>query len=313
MITLYAKYNRERLSKFQIETTICRDGDRMLVKKRSLQSQAAQHIHTMYKNYLLLSQESTNIHLAAATMEGQDEITFEYIHGQSFADRLIDALMRKNTTQVIELLEQFAELLHHSSAVTVMPVEKLFGVTVNLTAETCLNTANIDFTFDNVFCFDGQPQPYAVIDYEWVFEQIPVSYILFRSLHYFAYHYVDLFTEQFPLEQAYNCLGVTLQHIAIFEQVEHGFQQYVYGSSRPYRIPDNYGKKHEYFADVYHNSKELPRVWEWGKGLENTVRELGYQLFEREQEINDYKNSRGYKLLCRYYRVRDAVRNLCGR
>jgi hypothetical protein len=322
MKTVYIQYNRERLPQFQTETAICQEGGRIWARKRPLHTQAVRHMQNMYQNYLLLCREYSGVHIAAAEMGENSQITFEYIAGQSFETRIVEALVCRDKDQIQVILQQYVDVISKIGAVTVMPVPELFGVTVGLADEVCLNTANIDLSFSNIFHTNNSLNQYSIIDYEWVFKYIPVSYILFRSVYHLYNHYADYFAGQFTLDQIYAIIGLTPCHSSFFLQVEQAFQQYVYGADRLYQGQDSYLKTNEYFSNIYSKSRSASEMEEWGRQQDETIirqqqsiQEVSEQSLEQQQTINqlqqyitNYQNSRGYKFLCGCYRLRDFLR-----
>jgi hypothetical protein len=214
------------------------------------------------------------------------ELLFEYISGRSFEARLVEVLVLKDRAALLTILQEYAHLVAHIGAVAEKPIAEIFGVAVNLPDELCLNTANIDLSFANVFCLDA-PGEYAVIDYEWVFEDIPVSYILFRSVYHLYNQYTDYLAPYFTLEQLLESVGVTSQHSSLYLKVEQAFQQHVYGQEQLYRVQDGFLQANEYLSSILSKSQSVAKLEEWGKEQEAALKQRDEAILEQQRSIEE--------------------------
>jgi len=332
MKILYAKYNRERLPEFQIETTIYQSNGEKNVKKRATTVQAGKHIKKIYENYLLLQTEYQSIHIATASMQN-NEVIFEYIQGQSFDQYLAKALVQRDKKEFLNIIQRYAILLNNIGKTTLVGIKQPFGLNIELDVMKCLNVANIDLTFDNIFI--DEKGCYSIIDYEWVFEMMPINFILYRSIYIMHHKYCDYFTGFIGLSEIYDFLEMSQEQIEIFKTLEDGFQQYVHGSDQLYMTAVNYLKESDSLADIYRESKRLPEVLAWGNSLDEILKDkeeknnellawgnsLDETIKNKDQRISElaiWGNSLDetlqkcqatytYKLQCKYDKLRDHI------
>ncbi|MDU2063358.1 MAG: glycosyltransferase [Sporomusaceae bacterium] len=277
MRILYAKYNRERLPKFQTETAVCEENGMKHVRKKALCEQAKEHIQTLYTNYQQLNLTYQNVKIATAELKNQ-AIFFEYVQGLSFDSELAKTLRQKDKTAFWQLLNQYRSWLASLSPLKTLDVINPFDSKVTLEAVPCLETADIDLIFENVFWSDNDLP--TIIDYEWVFPNMPINFILYRSLEVFYHKYRDYFSGFMTLDEIYDQLQMDHAQLAAFNRMEQGFQNYVHGKTKPYCYASQYLKGYESFQDIYANSQRVPELLAWGNSLDAVIREKEARIEE---------------------------------
>lgn len=273
MTVVYSKYNRDRLPKFQIETTIFRKDGLLFVKKRPLTSEAIEHIQNMHKNYLLLKERYPNVRFAESFLEG-DCIIFEYINGDSLDNVLINHVSDKSKFR--NLLNSYLKLLENFSKPCGDKINfdskyvALFGDNTEHVTEKFFEVANIDITFDNILIdADGQ---FVVFDYEWVFEtHVPMNYVVFRSVTIFYEKYMEILRNLFSAEEILGFLGIENNEAEIYKKMEKNFQSFVIGESKRYFISERYYKEKHQFHRLYNNIADFDRI---NRELEKKNQEL---------------------------------------
>jgi len=297
---LYSKYNRNRLPEFQIETTICEENGMKYVRKRPLNGSAARHIQSIHENGDLLRSMHERMGVANAELDCGD-LKMEFIHGRSIDSLLSEKLIHRDMEAFKSLILQVSSIVVEEFGASEQPLfqsskrfEEIFGITIELNDVLCCNIANLDLTFDNMIV--GPEGKWIVIDYEWVFTmQVPVKYLLYRCLNEFYRKYIAYMEHYFPEKsRLFALLDIREYEMAVFDQLEAGFQKYVCGDNTHYEFNKYYFKNSRTIQETIHDETLSLRT----------------ELAHRENisnELAQIKNSRGYKLLERYYKVRDKL------
>jgi O-antigen biosynthesis protein len=271
---IYSKYNRERLQKFQIETTIYERNGQRFVKKRPLTNSSIDHVRRMFSNYNLLKANYGCVRIAQATLD-ENEVVFEYIQGKTLDSILIDSIIRKDKSRFYDLLREYYEYLrcldtyHVKKFQTTPEFFDVFGVHIELEDVECLRISNIDMIFDNIIL--NENGEYILIDYEWVFKfPVPIDYVFCRTINLFYSKYHEDFQGFINIEDIYSELNINQDFRDIFIDLEERFQKYVFGETSKYTIQNNYQKKLRIFQD---NKYEAQLYIDQGNGFseENSV------------------------------------------
>ncbi len=239
MTVLYAKYSRTRRKEFQTETLIVSEGDRKYVIKRALTPEARAHVARMHQNHELFqnSLAGTRFRLPRILNTADDAITFEYVDGESYEKEVLLAFLDRNEERFVHVIEEYSSLL--KSATKVSSVFKITGSLDDVFDDRqkavmgreglFCQISNLDLTFDNIIVQNGA---YYVTDTEWVFQDhLPLSFILFRSLHQlYKVKYQEFGIEEFvPFTKLLGMLGLSTDVIDCYMSTEHAFQLYVHG------------------------------------------------------------------------------------
>jgi len=244
---IYSKFNRERLPEFQTETSIIlRDNKRYAIKK-ALTSQAVEHVKHIHSNYLLLKSSYKSIKLPNSIIV-DDIVEFDYIEGHKFDEILLDAILRKDKSEVILLIDKFIDIVKKSLPIKIGDYksdDKFFSVFsqhVELKHIEYFEIANIDLVFSNLII--NNDNQFTVIDYEWVFDfEIPVNYIIFRSIWDFALKYKVYLTDFMTKEELLNSCNISSVETVLYKKLEKNFHNYVFGENLDFGIKKDYLKK----------------------------------------------------------------------
>lgn len=196
MKTIFAKYNTERLPKYQIVTKIVVDdnGQKYAIKE-ALCDEAQKHLDQVFLNYKFLTSKYTaNLVQPQKTSDG---ILFEMAQGKSLENILLECIEKSDKESFEKYVNKFIDFV--DSFVTKRNVifepcenfKSIFGEWENNEPQDIIEIANIDMIFGNIFVDNAI---FTLIDYEWVFNfSIPKSYVVWRSLAIFsAYHSIDM-------------------------------------------------------------------------------------------------------------------------
>ena len=107
--------------------------------------------------------------------------------------------------------------------------EKIFGYQSLPSGLLCAPVTDLDMVVNNVM--QGKQKKWVHLDYEWTFDfPIPVDFIIFRVLHYYI-----LTSQRRLILKDYYDNYFTSSEIALFEEMEKHFQDYVKGDYVPMR------------------------------------------------------------------------------
>lgn len=242
MKIIYAKYNRERLPKYQIVTKIVVDKNKSkFAIKEPLNDDAKQHIDNILKNFNLLN-SNYKLNLAKPIIIDSG-LKFEIIDGNSLEKILLDSLYKNDILTFEKYLNRYLDLIDnmvYEKNIYFKPTRQfidIFGEWKINEPQDIIKIANIDMIFGNIFV--NHKDEFVLIDYEWVFSfEIPKSYIVWRALKYLSiYHNINI--NKYLNSNLYD---------DFYLELDNNFSNYVFG----------YQNIHNIYKDVvFFNSKEL--------------------------------------------------------
>ncbi|AZH31408.1 hypothetical protein [Paenibacillus sp. M-152] len=290
MKIIYTKYNRNRLPRFQLKTSILTDNTEInYVQKEALTTDSKAHIKQIYDNYVFMSERYPHINTAEASLKDDSAITFEFAPGKSLDEHMLDAISKKNIPDLLRYIRDYIDYLK-TFDITYQEIFKptelfidIFGFEPNFSDVVCMAEANIDLTFDNVF-FDGSV--FTVIDYEWIIHtSIPLNFIIYRSLSRLFWKYGEYLNSFLKLDDLFE--EFQINEITQYQKMEMAFQEYVLGKNRFYNIGDQYTKKIETLNNVLDENK---------KSESQTINQL-HLLSEYEDKINSLNSEKSLLLI----------------
>ncbi|WP_426451090.1 hypothetical protein ACP26L_03240 [Paenibacillus sp. S-38] len=249
MEVLYAKYSRERLPDFQTETLFVEDAHSgRQVIKRGLSSQADEHISNIYENTMRLAKIYSGQVLIPHKRE--NSLVYKFLNGQTWDNRLLEALLHQGKDKFILLLREFSLYIHSLQSTTsgyfkaCNEFKKVFGIEIELEQAHCVCPANIDLIFDNVFIIEEKTEN-IILDCEWVFNfNIPLKFILFRSVYAFWIKYQTQIGRVVTMEEILELLDISTDEALLFYRMEEEFfQVYVHGEKYKSGILSSYNKE----------------------------------------------------------------------
>jgi hypothetical protein len=239
MKTIFAKYNRERLPKYQIVTKIVVDEDgHKYALKEALCDEAMEHIENIYFNYELLK-SSYNINLVKPT-KLEKGLLFEMADGKSLENILLESLNNNDEVKFKNYIDKFLSFLdgmvsrRNVEFIPSKEFEAIFGKWKISENQDIVKVANVDLIFGNIFV--NKKDEFSLIDYEWVFDfEIPKSYIVWRSLVIFStYHSVN-----FDNKYINSIINLNNEY---FLELDEFFATYVHGVNKKYFFPSSVAK-----------------------------------------------------------------------
>ena len=234
MFPVYIRENRIRSQRFQIETKIVKENGNKFVLKRALDEAGKFHISDILKGYELLKRSiiGNQLKLPRIINVSENYVLFEYIEGVSYTNLILNKLITERKKGFEKLLFDFFELLKRNIKSTNFTVEKKWFQFFDeedkeyFKNDLFFEVGAIDLIFENIIISD---RGYFIVDMEWVFdEQIPFSFIIYRTITYFYQKNYQYLHKLYSIESLLKLFGITKEKQEIFFKVENRFQNYVY-------------------------------------------------------------------------------------
>lgn len=234
MKIIFAKFNRGRLSKFQIVTKILlEDNDGLVVYKEPLTLDSREHLELIYSNYNKLKSKYSFINLVTPQLIRDPWVLkFSFVSGETFEKILVNMMVTNDRDGFIHLFGKYITYLEKfisARGVDFFPCENFtstFGCYFSSDPQDIIELANVDMTFSNLFL--NNVGEFCQIDYEWVFDfPVPKKFIIFRAIHNFEMqfgHYNKSFCSKL-----YELCRISADDTASFLMLERQFQRYVSG------------------------------------------------------------------------------------
>ena len=233
---IYSKFSNERAAEFSIRTDIIEDDGKKYVVKTPDTEKARNHVLRMKEIYEQLRKLSKKKDFLFVTCKEQEEsVCFEYVEGVSLEEDLDKHLMSGKIDEVekilLEYCSQVREMFSQKAFFVTEEFQRIFGE-VNLPQNLLTSEVNdIDMVVGNVILNDDKKY---IIDYEWSFMfPIPVSFIIYRILHY--YLYANDIRKELRERNLFEKSGIGKEELPIYDNMERNFQKYIVGNHVPIR------------------------------------------------------------------------------
>lgn len=302
---LYCKYNSFRRPEFQLKTSVIDiDGERY-VEKAPLNELASKGINSIKNSYELLGNAYKTIKPISYTVV-EEGLRFPFLTGKSI-DSPID-YVNGDVDEIIEEIEKLlAYILEYQDDVICE-----FEMTDDFSKmfpnccpkeKKAYRVANLDSIFSNFIC-DGND--IVCIDYEWVVDfPIPEGYLKYRTLFYLYMEHMEFLKEKCDIDFFLKRFGFDDEAIAVYQNMEDSFQEYVHGENRKYIYTQNYNSKRIKVSDLNNllemkdnhinniqmeNEAQKQQIEVFAESMSKTeahVSNLEMILEERERMINE--------------------------
>jgi len=212
---VYIKYNRTRLTKYQIKTEIRLSDDKKYVVKSALKKDGIPHILGMYDGAKRIKNDSVTV--LEGSFKNTGEINFPFIKGKSLSN-LCEDCIKKDINGFIEGIKEYLKKIVDEDAL------------------------NLDAIFDN-FIFDGEK--FIAIDCEWIFDESMdfikdrKLFIKYRALHSFYQNNAEKIQNKFALTESDFMASFCIDDIDGMDFIERRFQDYIHGDYQEVYL-DNY-------------------------------------------------------------------------
>lgn len=204
----YVKFSDERNKRFCIKTIIGKQNDLWKVKKEAVYEEGKEHIISLKKKAELLKNYFMCDVCPIQIIE--DVAEFDYIQGESMAERYINAIETNDTERFRRLLLEHKQIIlgREENCVDFQSCKeymRIFGEEGEFVGKKALRCCNYDAIASNIIYVNNNP---VFIDYEWVFDfPVPIDVVLYHCILDFYLHY-EKAEELLSLDEAMHVLGV---------------------------------------------------------------------------------------------------------
>lgn len=240
---VFAKYNRERKSRFRIKTEILKNGKQYIVKKTALNHESQEHLQKMEHNYQKICNLYTNVELLKGSFNGT-AFVYDFFEGKNLTDRLFE--FRHKADKFVKQAKEIMEFVythkieHEQQFEMTEDFRQIFGDIIPQDAYS-LRVTNVDYIFHNIKYVDNR---FVTFDYEWVFQfPIPHEYVKWRSCNQLYSKYRMYLKPQISCLNFMEKLGFCREDISAYQNMERCFEQYVTGVNQQEIYTRNYCKK----------------------------------------------------------------------
>ena len=256
--SIYIKYNRTRLLKYQIKTEIRRKDNKKYVVKSALKKDGIPHILGMYDKSKLIKNDNVNV--LKGVFKNAGEISFAFIEGKSLS-AVCEECINYSLDKFIEKLCEYIDKIIDKDAL------------------------NLDAIFDN-FIFEGDKL--TAIDCEWVYDSSMdfindrKTFIKYRALHNFYQNNAEKIKDKFGLNEEEFLSKFEIDDMDGLDFIERQFQEYIHGDYQEVYL-DNYFVEtvsRDTLNEGLEALKELPYA-------KNKIRELDAINQDRELAIKE--------------------------
>lgn len=239
---IFAKYNRERKSRFRIKTEILKDENKCIVRKTALNNESKEHLKEMELNYQDICNLYSNVELLKGSFNGMAFI-YDFFDGKELTDVFFK--LRHNVDKFIKETDRLMEFLYSHKIEDELPFEmtedfkRIFGELYPQRAYS-LRITNVDYIFHNIKYIDKR---FVTFDYEWVFRfPIPHEYVKWRSCDQLYYKYQMYLNTQISYLNFMERHGFCNKDVSIYRNMERSFVEYVTGEEQREIYTRNYCK-----------------------------------------------------------------------
>lgn len=275
--TKFVSFNNLRKRKNRLITRIV--GDK--VYKESVEDESQQFMEEYLNNLDRLKKLGFN---SIEKIE-ENKAVSPYLNYMTLTEKLVDYAKNDNMDLFYETINEWYEKLKN-----LLGIIQVINNENNKSGLNYTNNGFIDLTFDNVFVNNNE---YYVLDQEWFKENIPIEFILYRSI-YNMYEYNPELNKIVEKNIIMNKFNLT-EHEEYFEELEKQFRNEVTDSD----VIEFYNSTYKnvlYLNDLVNNYNELISNNEKLKENINYFIENENKLNEKISELSDIIEGQNNKL-----------------
>lgn len=287
---LYTKYNSTREPKFWLRTSILEEneanqpygfglkaGGKRLVEKAPMVETAKAHLNQMEENRNLLGKVYENIKPVDCVRRG-DALYFTFVKGQPILELAEEkgASLEQLVSKIKTALSVIFDVRQEVCVPFTMTKEfgRMYPECVPEEGIAAFAISNLDSIVSN-FVRTEQGEVFC-LDYEWVANfPIPEKYVKYRSLLYIYRENRGIFASLTSRDDFLHEFEICDEEIALFDQMESAFQQYVHGKGLKYNYLKRYEKPSVSWEDLI------------GSGVTEHIKEYERQLSDKDAHIDN--------------------------
>lgn len=250
----FISYTNMRKDKYRIRTTIKNE----YVEKTYVNEVSKKHIERVKKNIDLLNKLEINT-LDSYT---QNEIISKFTTAQTYNKILLSTLKEEGIDKFIEKIKEFQDFLKQKLE-TVKEIEQNVFDKYEVEYEkekieklTFVKNGLWDLTFQNCFYIDNN---YYAYDQEWFEENIPVEFIIYRSILYF-----NEIKHIISDEEIFSKLNIDTYYLELFNKLDNILQTKIRKESmwKLHTKEESESKKYQKIKNENENLKQYVKILE---------------------------------------------------
>lgn len=271
----FISYTNMRKDKYRIRTTIKNE----YVEKTYVNEVSKKHIERVKKNIDLLNKLGINT-LDSYT---KNEIISKFTTAQTYNKILLNALKEEGIDKFIEKIKEFQKFLKQKLETAKEIEQNVFDkYEVEYEKEkieklTFVKNGLWDLTFQNCFYIDNN---YYAYDQEWFEENVPVEFIIYRSILYF-----NEIKHIISDEEIYRKLNIDTYYLELFNKLDNILQTKI--------RKDSMWKLH---TKEESESKKYQKIKNENENLRQYVKILEEELANKTCEVQRVTNSLSWKV-----------------
>lgn len=270
-------FSNTRKKEYRVMTKILDNGT---VIKNPMLEQANSHIKKIAENINFLKKMDVNI-LSGKLFN--NTITFPFIDKKTLDFILVEMIESGEKTKAFSLVNDFYnEILKSSNSAKIDDFEQTYKLKHddNIDFGTILSKGFIDLSYFNCF-YDDE---FLFFDQEWVFDNIPAKFILFRSISTF-YLRNKFLSQYIRIDEFYSYFSISQEMLNVFYDLDSNYiGKSIISPATTYLNYHNYQD-----MDNFLINKENIRL--------NIEKEIKNDLFNFKAQIEELSNQ-NQKLIC---------------
>lgn len=228
----YIKYSTDRKDCFKISTSIRNNNEKKEVVKTAFNTEAKEHIASVLKNSK--KEICDGICMLNARKLDDFSISYDFINSYNLDFAINNEIIENNADKIFDIIDDFFNKLDSSCQNCKFvndDFKEVFGsLSIDSSETSCMNPANIDMIFDNIYYIDNN---YLVIDGEWIFDfPVPTGFIKWRSINE-LYNKHLILRQIIDISKLYNRYNISQNEVDIYNEWNRHFTEiYVGGNNK---------------------------------------------------------------------------------
>ena len=266
-------------------TKIIEENGKTIVRKEAIDIKAKEHIKQIYSNYKRLVDLYGKEHIAFCKLVNDSVIDFEYVIGETLSNRLLNVLKQGDFDCFYKWIQFYID--------NILMGSKAKNIEFKCSSIEC--AYNIDLIFENIILVNDKN--IVIIDYEWLYEDIPEKFILYRAINDFLEKTVSF--KKILLEQKiFERYKISVDEKNYYSMKEKEFQYSVVNFNENSRYKKN-------IIDIFKETNDYKQILNMKETEINNYKRI---LNIKENELALIKNRKAYKLI----KLIDKVKTIIG-
>ena len=334
----YVKYNNYRNDKYALVTY--KKNNKYY--KKAIKKDGIEHIKNIVKYAEILKEY--NINLIPVYLENDECYTEKCNNYHLLIDKIIALFKVGKIDEVYKEINKYVDFLYnHFNTIDISDKTTVFdkyNIKITDKQKSKLHFVKdgfIDLCFQNIIVDNSE---YLLIDQEWYEKNVPLEYIIYRSVHLLVYNY-NLFENSDEANEMFNYIikmvNIDRIYIKMFEEINDNFMLSVvnkigirstYELYKSYglvpiininEILDNYNNYFDNLLLLNNQNNQIHMLNNMIKIQENELKMIKKDNYNKDIIIDELNkknndlsiklsriyNSKGYKLLLKFYKIKN--------